>query len=314
MDDTVEYEQYTLMDQAKMASLLINNIKGEKRTMAQLAEESGISASTLSRIASRKVRRPLSLKFLRALAEHSADKRVDLDTLARANGMRQKQGYQSEKNMERNRRWRDVKDREASIRILISNALVDCGSRVRVSKGWKNIKDCEEKERTAFGLSPRWNCIIETDAFETNGIDYWAIIANPLIVASDDPEGSLKYGIRAMGDCCAPVFLSDLWKPELYKDCKITFVFVDEHYYKEFIDAYGKQKVNAHMSAMLVDLDGNEISEEKPFQRIGGGLCPLLQDIPAVEYSYGRDEISWSYDSEIGRTSWSYDEDIVKKS
>ena len=73
-------------DMAQLAEL-INKAKGELRTMAQLAEESGTSASTLSRKVNQKAERPIPFELLERIATAS-EGRVSIDDLLYADGYR----------------------------------------------------------------------------------------------------------------------------------------------------------------------------------------------------------------------------------
>lgn len=82
-------EEYVLARTPDLLRLgeLVTRAKGPSRTMAQFAEDCGIGASTLSRIANGKITKAVSLENLQAIYDHR-DESVELpfETFARADG------------------------------------------------------------------------------------------------------------------------------------------------------------------------------------------------------------------------------------
>ena len=66
-----EYVQVRTPDIMRISEYVIK-AKGINRTMAQFAEDCGIGASTLSRIANGKISKPLSEDTVKAIYEHRA--------------------------------------------------------------------------------------------------------------------------------------------------------------------------------------------------------------------------------------------------
>lgn len=292
-EDKVEYEQRILPDKKRLSAML-REAKGEGRTMAQLAEVCGVSASSLSRILTGKTTKPLSIELLRAIAENSASPRITLDVLAKANGMRPKGENASGFEMRHRQRLMESRDCEMSVRNLISNELLNRECEVRFLPSHRFGGDESQIKESAYGLSVRWSCLMRTDAFKTGNIENWGIITDTSVGDGLDAR-ERRYSLYSMGRFCSSVFLSDLWEPDLLRDTKISFAFVDRLFYDMFLRIYGKQKVNNYMSVILLDLQKGEIIEEKAFQRIDGGTCPLLQDIPEVKYDEEMQDFPWAY-------------------
>ena len=94
-----EYVQVRTPDIMRISEYVIK-AKGINRTMAQFAEDCGIGASTLSRIANGKISKPLSEDTVKAIYEHRApESKIDLDMFMLANGMRDKKEHERRASM-----------------------------------------------------------------------------------------------------------------------------------------------------------------------------------------------------------------------
>ena len=66
------YQQLRTPDYAALANC-VNRAKGPNRTMAQFAEDTGISASTLSRIVNMNIKKPMAIDLIIKIFEKRAD-------------------------------------------------------------------------------------------------------------------------------------------------------------------------------------------------------------------------------------------------
>ena len=90
----VEYIQVRTPDIMKIGEYVVK-AKGANRTMAQFAEECGIGASTLSRIANGKIRKPLTEEVIRSIYEHrDEESNITLNAFMRLNGFMEKERYE----------------------------------------------------------------------------------------------------------------------------------------------------------------------------------------------------------------------------
>ena len=82
------YQQLRTPDYAALANC-VNRAKGPNRTMAQFAEDTGVSASTLSRIVNMNIKKPLSVDLIIKIFEKRAAQEDEflLESMARANGL-----------------------------------------------------------------------------------------------------------------------------------------------------------------------------------------------------------------------------------
>ena len=226
-------------DKLKLAELVIE-AKGPHRTMAQFAEDSGISAPTLSRIANGKINKPLSNDFLEKIySSKCEDADFSFDTLLLANGMVKASVVDREKRYAENHT--SFQERcislERHAKNAIVNALMERGVTIQsIHPDYDN-----RKNEAPFGirLSYDFNLDITGEKFR-----YWYFDA----IYCSAPTGT---GITF--NHAARLFLLDAWCPEFLANQKTSYVFERRDAYEQFILRFKGAPIKTAVSAILID-------------------------------------------------------------
>lgn len=248
---------------AEEVAKLVQKAKGDDRTLKEFSDEVGISAPTLSRIMNGKFTKPLSLDTIVSIVSHSDSYTLKtMFELARANGYMSKaeqasMRYHSKFINARNELYAQIK--RGMLTIIIAEL---------VQRGMTNDKRLFDSEPD--GLPTATDSMIHYD-FAMNAVtsagDYkWAFFTFPQSVKDFDFEsGSAKKIVQNLLKELSPVLLTDTWEPDLYKDYRMTFCFVDKEMYEEFIRILNRGKFNADLSTVLLDFDSHSVVEETLF-------------------------------------------------
>lgn len=254
------YEQVYTPDKAKLKELIIK-AKGSGRTMAQYAEQCGVSASTLSRIANCKICAAISEDLLFKLYENqdpSSD--ISLVDWTRSNGMRKKTDRKlDDYRYIRMQKYKERQDRKNQIERSIMNRLADLGLTIKKSADRLigNTKDIKFGMKTKADLrlyipdkSMSWDFII------------WPFNAELDEITGNYREFDIKRLARQLADAYSAVFLLDSWKPTILNSEKVSFVFSDVDILDEFIVCMEGATVHNDFSLILFDKEGENIIKE----------------------------------------------------
>ena len=242
---------------------LIREIKGEKRTMKQFARDTGISAPTLSRIMNGKVTKPISVENMVSLASHAADqsKAVGLMfQLARANGYMSRGEQQALKTkFKLKAALRQLhRSREEMMSMVIKGALFErgCGMDPQV------LEPRDGELPTSIRVPLKYD--FDLDISGEVGEYRWAFFCIPQRREDwKDENIDLDRMTRQLVREVSPIFVTDSWQPELYKDYKISFCFADEVLYELFNLSINQAKFNNRFSVILIDDDHCRFMEER---------------------------------------------------
>ena len=254
------YVQIRTPDYAALANN-VNRAKGDKRTMAQFAEDTGIGASTLSRIANMKIQKPLSVDVLISIYENRAEQEDTylLDALARANGLASPDYVEKV-----NAQYRGVANRneEISRANMMKNSIVasvlSAGIPIRRVFNGHAMSNVEE----ARGMPSAWvgrpcDFFMALDDNENiSTINVWKIYLYPRQIGDDFERTATRDArmeIHLLIQRLATMLLRDAWQPESLLGVKTSFAFIDKKLHSAFIDAMQTAKVNNEMSVLLLD-------------------------------------------------------------
>lgn len=242
--------QVAMPDKQQLSELLLK-AKGPQRTMAEFSQAAGINTSTLSRIATAKIIRPLPYDVLDKIYKHK-DERADysFNTLLLANGMTNAETNDLAKPM-----TQKLIDQETALAIkrhaknIMINALLERGFSVQsVPRDTINSRENE----CPSGIYAPYDF-----AFYVSGAPEEAWYFITMEVASDGYTIIKRDLNRAYR-----VFLLDSWHPEFLAGQRNSFVFSNETAFQSFVrDIQGKPK-NSAISAILIDTQGETFIKE----------------------------------------------------
>lgn len=282
MEEKKQYVQFTEPDKNALARLL-GECKGPDRTMAQMGEATGLSASMLSRINKGNITKPLSEDTLTAIFENRAQGcDVTMEDLYRANGMVTVE--------ERNMRAHGIESRriaEANMEVaqqVIINELFRRGYAVKADiphsmVGRTSLMD-ERTDKKRGDLSVRYDLGLILP--ELHDLSEWMflIYTGPAQTASyaldRPPELNARMTIRRMMQMRNEVFLVDAWQPERLAGMKYSWVFTDPYLYDAFREYTKTARLNNAMSTILLDLSDRVILKEEWMN------CPMKRDYVSI--------------------------------
>lgn len=280
MEDRKQYIQYTEPDKKALARLL-SECKGPDRTMAQMGEATGLSASMLSRINNGNITKPLPEETLVAIFENRAPGcSVTMEDLYRANGMVTVE--------ERNRRVHGVdirrqieEQRELSQQILI-NELLNRGYAVKadISRGigGRSVMMGNRTDSSRGDLNVSYDLGVTLP--ELHDLSKWMFDIFPISsqgpFEDDQPERNARFQMRRRVQMHTSIFLVDAWQPERLEGMKFSFVFTDKYMYDAFKEYVRTAKLNNAMSTILLDLDERVVVREEWMN------CPMKDDYASL--------------------------------
>ena len=244
-----EYIQSAAPDKMKLAELLIK-AKGSDRTMVKFSETCGVNTSTLSRISTGKINKPVSVEVLEKIYKaRSNDATYSFDTILLANGMIEKGTVNKEKEIVEKMLSR--KDRALATERHAKNAIVSALLERGVSIQTVSASMTHVKYEAPFSLSycpdfafyfpnaPQQQWYFEVQSSNGNHLGWGATF-----------RMATKY------------FLLDAWAPEFLANKKTSFVFCNRREYQQFVMHFKDAPIKTAMSAILIDEDQERFIEE----------------------------------------------------
>lgn len=270
-----EFVQVRVPDKMNIAALL-NKAKGD-RTMAQLAEACGVSASTLSRAVNGKITKPLTVELIKAIADNSVvGDEGFFEQLMRANGMRLKEDAE---RMERSqmRPMEQRREMEIIAKNVISSELLRRGVPLkfvsRTSSRWDIQSDYWLRWTGSFAFE-----------IETEDEKYlWNLLVFPYRFDPDERRMPPRYLMQRLMDNVSGWFLIDAWEPEKFEDIKNTIVFMDSVFYDMYIDNILGAKLNGDFSIMLVGTEDETVHGEIMMPKKNGESKTTLFALPVID-------------------------------
>lgn len=253
-----DFVQVSDPDGDAIAAILLK-AKGESRTWKEYAEETGISAPTLSRWANGKISRPMSVEnMLRIIDKSAEESAANFFELARANGYLSKTEQKAIRDRVEVRKQRKgvMVTVKSLMSLIIKAGLVDRGCTTDATI----LDDNPGGLESLFESVPKYDFNLRT-GYKDEEYD-WMFFLMPQ-TAEDYATG--KYSADKM--ICqiirelSPIFMTDAWKPEMYKGTKISFGFIDRELHDLFYDYISKANLNNRFSVCMLNTDANKVEE-----------------------------------------------------
>ena len=274
-------EEYVLARTPDLLRLgeLVTRAKGPSRTMAQFAEDCGIGASTLSRIANGKITKAVSLENLQAIYDHR-DESVELpfEAFARADGYVSPREYTF---LSRRGSLEDLRQAEQTAQNIITLSLLNRGITLKRISPATLFREDFPRVRPSLGLD------LKCEIGERRWLFFYV-----LAECAEDGERSVS-PLTSSAEHMAynaltlrsSLFLLDAWYPEKLDDTRSTIVFRDAKIFDAAVELLRRRPIQTAMSVMLLDFDEGRIVKE---QWISQGLetySPLEQAVLPEEFS-----------------------------
>lgn len=274
-------EEYVLARTPDLLRLgeLVTRAKGPSRTMAQFAEDCGIGASTLSRIANGKITKAVSLENLQAIYDHR-DESVELpfETFARADGYVSPREYTF---LSRRGSLEELRQAEQTAQNIITRSLLNRGITLKRTAPVTLFREDFPRVRPSLGLD------LKCEIGERRWLFFYA-----LAECTEDGERSVSPTISSAERLAynaltmrSSLFLLDAWYPEKFNDTRSTIVFRDAKVFDAAVELLRRRPIQTAMSVMLLDFEEGRIVKE---QWISQGLetySPLEQAVLPEEFS-----------------------------
>lgn len=267
MNEEKGYKQVRTPDVSRIADIVLA-AKGVERTMAKFAEDTGINASTLSRMANGKIKKPLTMDVIDAIMDKKSPScEISKDALIRANGMIDKETYERRnRNDPHFERRHAQQDRMISMRTMLLNELYVRGI------AYKKVNREDMEEGSVLREFESMQSRLVLNMLESNNEKYWGLVLNTVMLDEDDKEdikngrfnGPLRFFLSRMITNYASIFLADAWEPESMKDIKCSFVFCDEYFYNAFRERLEKAKIVSNMTTILLSIEAGKVIKEEP--------------------------------------------------
>ncbi len=272
---------------AETVAKLVLEAKGEERTMKEFAEATGISAPTLSRIVNGKITRPMSvINMLRVIDKSVEESSANFFALARANGYMSKSEQRAIRDRvqvrkQKNGVYMTVKE---LMSLIVKAGFVDRGCQADTTILENNPGGLE----SIFEHVPKYDFNLRTQ-YKEDEFD-WVFYMLPYSVQEE--------GFSADKLCCqiirelSPIFMTDSWKPDLYKDKKITFGFVDKELFEVFYAYMQQAEFNNRFSVCLLNTDTGRVEETSFIAKNFKNNESLFDLSPILSMSFAEDGIA----------------------
>ena len=252
-----EYEQLRTPDFSAIASY-VNRAKGQDRSMAQFAEDTGIGASTLSRIVNGKNTKPLTKEIIIKIYECRANPEDEylLESLARANGMHDRKFVERARDDDFTRRRNNEINRDLMMKNAIVASVAACGFPIERVINSPLLCPNALDQLPAYFPRRKGDYVIEfSDAASDKINKSWTFFNFPTLIDETPNERRYapSYYARRIFERISAWLMIDAWTPEMLAGEKFSFAFIDEEIFYAFIQAFKDAKLNTEMTALLVD-------------------------------------------------------------
>ena len=279
-------EKYVYVGKPDLKRLgeLITRAKGPNRTMAQFAEECGIGASTMSRIANGKITKPVSMDNLKAIYEHRDKSFTNpFVELVACNGMMPESEYNevSKKTDYTVRRYALQRQELQMQNILVSelgNRGISVTIKPRNSRAYKQVSFMRIFPDKSFILGGE-GMSGDEQRFDSE----LSLYMYPVWEDDTDQKFYAERRVHMILQRASVIFLADSWEPDVFNDTRTSFVFADPNVYKLFVEKVNGAPIKSAMSAILLDLSENKIAEETEFSSSCGRHSPFDEPVIKLE-------------------------------
>lgn len=258
IEELRSYKQIRTPDYAALANY-VNRAKGEKRTMAQFAEDTGIGASTLSRIANMKIQKPLSIEVLITIYEKRADPDATylLDALARSNGLASPSYVERVNTQHRNfSRRNDELNRANMMKNSILAGVLAAGMPIKKVFDGRVASSVDLDNAVPHALLGRACDFFMALGENQSPISMWKVYLYPNQPEEQDQtriDRDVRMDLHWLMQRISPMFLRDAWQPESLAGTKTSFAFLDERLFDAFVETMRCAKIHNEMTVLLLD-------------------------------------------------------------
>ena len=280
----MKYIQVSKPD-GNMLKDLIGRVKGQQ-SMVEFAErlkrEQGnikVSAPTLSRAMNlNSESNPVKPELLEVIAKVAGDTGVTLEQLIMANGMRPSQ--EVDKNIIKKdihiKRREQADEVAQKVKSIMQNEIAARNYSLYQLRGyfnWRTLRGYDEQSDRFFPRNYDFG-------FSVSGMspcNAWKFALNPVIL-SDDSKHVAEAHVGNFINKISTIFAGDALESERYEGEKYSFIFVDETLYLLFLKRLRANGivVNGLMTAVLVDIEGDEVRDETQLERRDGAVASSL--------------------------------------
>ena len=258
---------------------VIKYAKGKDRTVAQFADECGIPRATLWRIVKGAVLTPVDKKYIKSIAEHSADPYLTYESLMRANGMVPANDNTPKRQLSMERSEKRRADREKTESIITAE-LIKRGFMVGAVLGTPFEETDPFRKRSSFDFTRFFSFGLRLQGFEPA---YWHFRIHSFneddYDGSEDHEKAAEEEARYFFVRYSDLFLRDLWEPEAFESCKYSIVLTDRVLFEKITALTERITVIHDFSFILVDIVNGEVVREKMLKRQDGSPRSRFFDI-----------------------------------
>ena len=284
-------EEYVLARTPDLLRLgeLVTRAKGPNRTMAQFAEDCGIGASTLSRIANGKITKAVSLENLQAIYDHRDESvKLSFDTLVHADGYFPKDVFESFR-AHNSIREKSVNDQRCTQNTIIA-AFLDRNIGIQKLPMQSTLLEA----RYPYS-SPSLSFLLKTQDTEKRWDFYLMLARVEEDGANRNRMPNKRMLINRMVERFSRVLLMDAWYPNSLENVRTTAIFVDRTLFDSFVDVYKGAPINTEITAMLIDTERCEIIKEE-WLSSKPSIPSLLDTIPVDISVVGENETDFEED------------------
>lgn len=284
-------EEYVLARTPDLLRLgeLVTRAKGPSRTMAQFAEDCGIGASTLSRIANGKITKAVSLENLQAIYDHR-DEGVELsfDTLVHADG------YLPKDVFEHLQARRSVIERNENDQRCAQNTIITAFLDRNIGIQKLPLQPTLIEVKYPYSR-PSLSFLLKTQDTEKRW-DFYLMLARVEEDGANRNRMTNKHMlINRIVERFSRVLLMDAWYPNSLENVRTTAIFVDRTLFDSFVDVYKGSPINTEITAMLIDTERCEIIKEE-WLSSKPSISSLLDTIPVDISVVGENETDFEED------------------
>lgn len=234
----------------KLTDLVIQ-AKGAKRTMAQFAADTGISAPTLSRIVNGKFNNPLEKTILEKIfSSKCPEADFSLEILLRANGMIPKaDDVRDKKNLEYfNSAMEKGIAIERHARNAIINTILDQGVPIQST----NCQFLNAPKGFPYGVTLEFDFCLHLSTEKP--YTWYFMVMNKIKPFATGTSQTFLFA--------AKLFLLDAWAPDSLTNIKASFVFINRPEYEQFVMRFKGAPIKSAVSAILINAETETVIEE----------------------------------------------------
>ena len=254
-------------------------------SMAEFAKRCGLNPMTLSRAINNNIEKPLKEETIRIMADKS-DRRTEdvLEYLMRANG------YVKNDDEERRQEFEQfIQERNncrEKIQSVIMGTLFDNGYTIMpifntpLESTDPMLKESKHYLRTRVRFALRVRSL-EPKGFEPDfwNFTYQFFSADESSGKKENYEREINRQTRRMIDMTKDIFLRDMWEPEVFDKSLYSIVFTNKDLFESYYKVFEDVSLNGSVSLILIDLDDQQVVEERFLSRRDGRKDESLQKI-----------------------------------